>query len=197
MRSSDSDEAAYETASTTNGAARARPKERSADRRAGELDRRLSPGLRGRGGRKLPHGHDGAQGTWVGGREERRPCSFDEGDQQDRPEDNAVGEDRNCETPDREDADAVGPRSSATCGSSGQPQRLRAAPTAPGRAFERRPPPCLRRRAGDGEHEQRVRDRRRLRPEAGKQLPGLEQHEVAVSTQRNRAHIVTLTVLRR
>ena len=50
----------------------------------------------------------------------------------------------------------------------------------------------LRGRAGQREHEQRIRDRRHLRPAARQQLRRLQQHEVAVSAQRRRGHAATL-----
>src|SRR5205085_6717655 len=43
---------------------------------------------------------------------------------------------------------------------------------------------------GKQEHEQRIRDRRRLGADVRKELTRLEQHEVAISAQRSRGHSV-------
>lgn len=54
----------------------------------------------------------------------------------------------------------------------------------------------MRRRADHREHEQRVGDRRRVRPDRRQQLPRLEQREVAIPVQANAAHGLTLLRLR-
>ena len=48
-------------------------------------------------------------------------------------------------------------------------------------------------RVGQRKHEQRIGDRRHLRPAAREQLRRLQQHEVAVLAQRRRGHTTTLT----
>jgi hypothetical protein len=103
----------------------------------------------------------------MGGREQRGARSFDEGNEQDRPERRTVSDNRDGEAADRKDTDAVGPDH--------QPPAIPAIRRNPGRQREERQRKHPSeghgagrgRRAGHGEHEQRVRDRCRLRPEAG------------------------------
>ncbi len=165
------------------------PEERTPERRPGELHRRLTAGLSAGRRRELPRWNDRAQRACIGDREEGGPHPFDEGDQHDRPVGDRVEQDRRGEPADRENANPVGrehqplavPAVSSKAGRQrkhGGGQRARESDDA-----------CLRRGAGHSEHEQRVGDRGRLRPGVGKQLPGLEQHEVAVAAQRNRGHV--------
>ncbi len=86
-------------------------------------------------------------------------------------------------------------RSSATSGPSGRPRPLPgSAKSACGIVRAKRTKPALAARARQREHEQRIGDRRQPRPDVGEQLPGLEQHEVAVTAQGNRVHGMTLSV---
>ncbi len=135
---------------------------------------------------------DGPHRTGIGGDEERRAHALDERDHRDQPERIRVqGDD------DNEDAhsdDAHGIRTDH------QPLPVPAVGHDPCRQREERVRDRPReedeagfgRRAREREHEQRIGDRRQPRPDVGEQLPGLEQHEVAVTAQGNRVHGMTL-----
>ena len=58
----------------------------------------------------------------------------------------------------------------------------------PGQASRKGDDARFRRRVGDREHEQRIRDRGRLCSGARQQLSRLQEHEVAIASQRDRGH---------
>ena len=97
-------------------------------------------------------------------------------------------QDHRGEAPDRHNPDAVGgdhqaPAIPAVGGNAGQD-----AEEWIGHDPRERDGADLRRRMRHRQHEERVRDRRRLRSDARKQLPGLEQQKVPIAPKRNPAH---------
>ena len=138
------------------------------------------------------YGHDRAQGAGLGRAEQHGPGALHEGGEHDRPEDGPVEQDQRREAADGNDPDSVG--------GDHQPPAVPAVRRKAGRQREQRrreesgegDQTSLRGRVGYRQDEQRVRDRGRLCAHVREQLPELEQDEVAVSTQRNRGHAVTL-----
>ena len=136
---------------------------------------------------------DGAHGARVGGHEERRADALDKRDHRDQPE--RIRVQRDDDNEDAHSDDAHGVRADH------QPLPVPAVGHDPCRQREERVRDRAReeheaghgRRAREREHEQRIGDRRQPRPDVRQQLPGLEQHEVAVSAQGNRVHGTTLS----
>ena len=188
--SSEIAEKAYEMTSTTKGSTRAIVN-RAPPSGASRHDR-VSAGLNSEGVRQLMRRHDGAHGARIGGHEERGADALYKRDHGDQPERIRVqGDD------DNEDAhsdDAHGIRADH------QPLPIPAVGHDPCRQREERVRDRAReeheaghgRRAREREHEQRIGDRCQPRPDVGQQLPGLQQHEVAVAAQGNRVHRTTL-----
>ena len=162
--------------------------QRAAHRRPGQPHHGGSRLLHARGRGQLRCRNDGAQRAGRSRVEEGRAGALDERHDDDLPERQPVERDRGGQAADRQEADEVGadhdrlavPAVGRDAGDEGE-HRGRQHPRERGDAG-------LDGRAGDGEHQQRVRDRRRLGARAGQQPPGLEQLEVPVARERERGH---------
>jgi hypothetical protein len=158
--------------------------EHAAERRTGDPHDRPPGLLRPRRVGKLSRRDDGAQRAGLCSAEERRSRPLHERDDDDLPDRDATEEDRRRERRHRDRLNAVG--------GDHQPSPIPPVRRHPGEEPEEREgddpgecdDACLRRRVRDGEHEQRVCEGRRLRAGGGQQLPGLQQHEVTVSSER-------------
>ena len=160
--------------------------ERPAERRPGEHHRRAARPDDAHGCRQLLPRHDGAERSGVSGVEEDGARALDEGDDHDLPERHAVEEDRRGQSRDRERSHPVGrdhqPLAVPAVGRDACRQAEEAVREEPGEADD----PGLRRRVGDREDEQRIRDRGHLRAERREQPPAQQQHEIPVPPQRGR-----------
>ena len=154
------------------------------------------PDLDGGGIGQLMRRDDGPHRPRIRGDEERRAHALDERDHRDQPE--RIRAQRDDDHEDAHGDDAHGVRADH------QPLAVPAVrDDARGQGEERvrdrsreKDEAGLGRRAREREHEQRIGDRRQPRTDVRQQLPGLEQHEVAVTAQGNRVHGTTLPGVR-
>ena len=140
---------------------------------------------RERAGELCPGDHR-SQRPDLGDVEEREHRAVDEGDGHDQRELRAAGRDRGGEPAERQGPHDVGddhdppPVEAVGQQSRGEDEER------VGKDARERHQARLRRGMGQREREQRVGDRRRLVAERRQELPGLQQHEVAVLPQRER-----------
>ncbi len=159
------------------------PEERASERRSCEPHHCLPARFGSRGCRELARRHNRTQGAGLSTEEQGGAAAFDERNGHDFPEGDAVEQDRRGEARDREHAHGVGrdhqPSAAPAVGrqSGGQCEKHR------WKAARERDDAGLGGRVRDREHEPR------------EQLPDLQQHEVAVSAQRDRCHAATLADL--
>ena len=158
--------------------------ERAAERWPGEHHRRRPGADHAHCRRQLSPRDDGAERSGVGDVEEDRARALDEGDGRYLPERHTIDQDRRGQARDRQRADPVGRDHQALAvpaiGRDPCRQAEDGVRNEPGESDE----PGLGRGVGHREHEQRIRDRRHLRPQRREQPPAQQQHEVSVSPQR-------------
>ena len=158
--------------------------ESAAERRAGQPDDRVPPGLGAGGSRELLRGDDGAERADLSRGEHRRAEALDERRDRQLPEREALERDHRRQRGHHRRADAVGrdhqPSPAEPVGQDARRQCEQRRRQRPGERHEA----GLGRRVCEREHQQGVGDRRRLRAGVRKQLSGLEQHEVAVAAER-------------
>jgi len=137
----------------------------------------------------------GAHGAGLGGLEERRARPLQEGGERDHPEGDVSGHDRRRERGHRhEPEDVGGDHQGPAVPAVGDEARGQSEHGARGEACET-DDPGLCRRPREGEHEERVGDRRNLRSRLREQLPQLQEQEVPVAPKRREARAHGWTTL--